>query len=84
MAVIDDAVKACLEECKDSKAPGVFVEGYFRELARQPGWTAAELEAARRRVLDHLHQSIVARHRAVFPTGISGASLTLSSGLVRA
>ena len=66
MAMIDDAVNACLEECKDAKAPGVFVEGYFRELAGQPGWTDAELAVARRRVLDSLHQSIVARHPAVF------------------
>ena len=66
MAMIDDAVQACLEECKDSKAPGVFVEGYFSELAGQPGWDAAELDQARRRVLDYLHSSIVARHPAAF------------------
>lgn len=73
MGIIEDAVSACLEESRDSKAPGVFVESYFRQLAKQPGWVDRDISIARRRALDELLSQIKARH----PTAFAG---TCSSG----
>jgi hypothetical protein len=44
MSAIEDAVAACLKACEDSKAPAVFIEGYCRELAKQPGWSPEDME----------------------------------------
>lgn len=52
MGAIEDAVAACLAECKDARAPAVFIEGYCRELARQPGWSMEEVEQVQRLSLD--------------------------------
>ena len=51
MNSIDATVTACLLESEDSKAPGVFIHGYCRDLAKQPGWKAEELEEVQRRAL---------------------------------
>ena len=51
MDSIDATVTACLLESEDSKAPGVFIHGYCRDLAKQPGWKEEELEEVQRRAL---------------------------------